>query len=48
MISNKIDLKSLREIIFKLNVKEQEEISRFLDDLILERRIKKFIEKKKD
>ena len=48
MLSNQIDLKSLRELIYKLNPYEQEEISRFLDELILEKRIKKFIDSKKD
>jgi len=48
MLTKQKDINLLIELIYKLNAKEQEEIRKLLDDLLLEKRIKKFIESKKD
>jgi len=48
MLTKENDINSLIDWIYKLNAKEQEEISRLLNELLLEKRIKNFIESKKD
>lgn len=48
MLTKQKDINLLIELIYKLNAKEQEEIRKLLDDLLLVKRIKKFIESKKD
>ena len=48
MLTKQKDINLLIELIYKLNAKEQEEITKLLDELLLEKRIKKFIERKKD
>lgn len=48
MLTKQKDINLLIEWIYKLNAKEQEEINKLLDELLLEKRIKKFIESKKD
>ena len=48
MISNQMNIKQLMELIYDLKIEEKQELSRFLDELLLEQRIKKFIESKKN